>query len=129
MVKRVGHIDIPGDVDIWPHELETAKALARAGHNIKFVKKSNDQYKKTADCYIDGELWESKAPKASNARGVERNLQRALHQASRVVFDGRRMKNFPDDKILHELLKWIPKVKSCRGLKFIKRSGEIVDIK
>lgn len=91
MVKGVGHIEVPGDVDVWPHEFNTARALARAGHNVIFIKKSK--------------------------------------QAPRVVFDGRRMKLMTDKQILREIEKWLPTIKSCKRLKYINRSGEIIDIK
>lgn len=129
MKKRAGNITIPGDADIWPHELDTAKALARAGYNVEFIKKSNVPHEKTADCYIDGERWEMKAPKASNARAVQRNLRRALQQASRLIFDGRRMKPMTDKQILHEIDKWLPMFKACKQLKYVNREGEILDIK
>lgn len=125
----MGNIVIPGDVVVRSHELETARALANAGHNITFLRKSNIEYRQTPDALIDGERWEFKAPEASNARAVERNLYRALKQADRVVFDGRRMKRFPDRAILRELKKWLPKLKSCKGLKFVTRSGEVIDLK
>lgn len=44
MGKRIGDIIIPGDANVWPHEQRTAQALARAGHTVQFVKKSEDPY-------------------------------------------------------------------------------------
>lgn len=129
MAKRVGHIDIPGDVDVWPHELATAKALARAGHDVRFIKKSNIEHEKTPDCLVDGDCWELKAPRTSNARAVQRNLHRALRQAPCVVFDGRRMKQMSDKRILHEIEKWLPDLKSCKHLKYINSNGDVIDIK
>lgn len=129
MEKKTGNITIPGDVGVRKHEMETSRALANAGYDVVFLKKSNIEHQQTPDVLLNGERWELKAPEASNARAVERNLHRALRQASRVVLDGRRMKNFPDKKILHEIAKRLPGLKSCKGLKFITRTGEVVDIK
>lgn len=129
MAKKAGNITIPGDVGVRKHEMETARALANAGYDVVFLKKSNVEHQQTPDVLLNGERWEFKAPQASNARAVQRNLHRALQQAPRVVFDGRRMKNFPDKKILHEIDKWLPGLKSCKGLKFINRAGEVIDIR
>ena len=129
MAKRVGNITVPGDVGVRKHEMETARALANAGHDVVFLKKSDHHHVQTPDILIDGVRWEMKAPEASNARAVQRNLHRALQQAPRVVFDGRRMKNYPDRQIIHELRKWLPGLKSCKGLKFVNRAGEVIDIK
>lgn len=63
MKNRVGNITIPGDAEVWPHEQRTAAALARAGHGVEFIKKSNKNREKTPDVLINGERWEMKAPK------------------------------------------------------------------
>lgn len=126
MAKKVGHINIPDDVDVWDHEFRTAMALKRAGHDVDFIKKSNNAYERTPDCLVDGERWEMKAPQAANARAVQRNIYRALDQADRVIFDGRRMKPMTDEAIVHEINKWLPKLKSCKGFLYVNRHGEIV---
>ena len=129
MGKHVGNITIPGDVEVWPHEQRTATALARAGHDVKFIKKSDKDHEKTPDVLIDGERWEMKAPKASSARAVERNLHRALQQSPCVIFDCRRMKNLPDAAVERELRKRAGELRSLKRLVFVNRRGEVVDIK
>ena len=44
MKRKTGNISIPGDVDVWPHEYQTAVALARAGYDVTFIKKSDEQH-------------------------------------------------------------------------------------
>lgn len=56
MKKPIGSIKIPGDVDVWPHEYRTAVALSRAGFNVTFIKKSDEDREKTPDLLIDGQL-------------------------------------------------------------------------
>lgn len=56
MKKMVGKITIPGDADVWSHEYETARSLARAGFNVTFIKKSDVDHERTPDLLINGEL-------------------------------------------------------------------------
>lgn len=131
MIKqKKAQIIIPDGVDVWPHELESAKAaLIHYGHTIEFLKAINQQGRQTADCKIDGKTWEMKAPKASSLKAVERNLKRAKWQSSRVVLDSRRMKYVPDKAIERELRKWFAEMKEINWIKFINRRAEVIDIK
>ena len=128
MKRKTGNISIPGDVDVWPHEYQTAVALARAGYDVTFIKKSDERHEQTPDILIDGQRWEMKAPKASTARAVERNLHRALQQSARVVLDCRRMKNLPDSVVERELRKRLKELRSLKGLLFVNHRGDVVDI-
>ena len=129
MSKQTGNISIPGDVDIWPHEYQTAVALARAGYNVTFIKKSDVQHEQTPDILIDGERWEMKAPKASNARAIDRNLRRALRQSTRIIIDARRIKGLPDSTVEREMRKHAHEMKSIEKLIFVNHRGDVVDIK
>lgn len=62
MSKPLGKIIIQPDLNIWPHEMRTAEALAKAGYVVEFVRKSEIDYEKTADTRINGEKWEIEAP-------------------------------------------------------------------
>lgn len=129
MKKMVGNITVPGDADVWSHEYETARSLARAGFNVTFIKKSDVDHERTPDLLINGELWEMKAPKASSARAIDRNLRRALRQSPRVVFDCRRMKSLSDAVVERELRKAAGCLRSVKRLLFVNHHGEVVDIK
>ncbi len=127
-MKNVGKIIIPDGVDVWPHELESAKVLIRYGHIVEFLKAIDQKGKQTADCLIDGSTLEMKAPKASNIKSVERNLKRGKWQSCRIVFDSRRMKYVPDKAIERELRKRFAEIKEIEKIKFINRHGQVIDI-
>ena len=128
-MTHYGNITIPADVDVWPHELRTAKALARAGHDVRFVRKSDEPHVRTADLLMDGLTWEMKAPKSGKLDAVQRNLRRALGQSPNVVFDSRRMKSLPDAAVERELRKWGGELRSLRRLLFVNRYAEVIDIR
>lgn len=92
MTKLQGKITIEPGANIWPHELKTAQALAEGGFDVNFVKKSEVDYEKTADTFIDGAKWELKAPTADNLKAIERNLKRRRWQSENIIFDCRRMR-------------------------------------
>ena len=127
-MKNVGKIIIPDGVDVWPHELESAKVLIRYGHIVEFLKAIDQKGKQTADCLIDGSTLEMKAPTASNIKSVERNLKRGKWQSCRIVFDSRRMKYVPDKAIERELRKRFAEIKEIEKIKFINRHGQVIDI-
>lgn len=128
MGKVTGNIIIPGDANVWPHEQKTARALARAGYTVEFVKKSEDPYATSADVLINGTLWEMKSPTASNIKAVERNLKRARWQSGNIVFDSRRMKGIPDAAIERELRKWASELSGVSHVLFVNRHGAVIDI-
>ena len=127
-MAHVGNITIPADVDVWPHELKTAQALAAAGHDVRFVRKSDEPHVRTADLLMDGATWEMKAPKSSQLNAVKRNLRRALDQSPNVVFDSRRLKGLPDAAVERELRKWAGELRTLRHLLFVNRHGKVVEI-
>ncbi len=130
MTKTRGKIIIVPGLNVWPHELKTAEALANAGYTVEFVRKSDVDYEKTADVLIDGELWEMKAPTASSMKAVERNLRRAVDQSTHIVFDSRRIKSIPDAAIERELrICATARIKKINCLLFVNRKGIVVDIK
>ena len=127
--KLIGKVITPGDVNVWPHEDRTAKALAKAGYVVEFIRKSNRERETSADVYINGEKWEMKAPNGSSLKLVEKNLRRALKQAGNIIFDSRRVKQIPDAAIQRELTKWSFAIKGVSKVKFVNRYGEVIDIK
>ena len=130
MGKQQGKIIIEPGLNVWPHELRTAKALAEAGYTVEFIKKSNTPHEKTADIMIDGMLREMKAPNGSSLKRVEKNIRRALAQSCNVVFDSRRMKGIPDSAIERELRTCaFGRVKRLDHLLFVNRKGAVIDIK
>ena len=124
-----GKIIIASDINVWPHEMETAKALAKAGMTVEFLRRSEEQRTTSADVMIDGIRWEMKAPKAGNARRIQRTLRDALHQSSCVIFDSRRMDQMPDAVVERELRKNFALLKSLQRLLFVNRRGDVIDIR
>lgn len=61
MAREKGKIIIAPGINVWPHELKTAEALAEAGHVVEFVRRREEKRAKSADALIDGVLWEMKA--------------------------------------------------------------------
>ena len=129
MQKPAGNITIPGDANVWPHEYQTALALAKSGRSVVFIKKSESDHQSIPDILMDGLTWELKAPTASNIKAVERNLKRGRWQSSRIVFDSRRMKGIPDAAIERELRKHAFALKGIDRVLFVNRRGDVVDIR
>ncbi len=127
-MPKTGSIIIPDNVNVWPHEIHTAKVLAAAGHTVIFVKTNPMPREKSADAYIDGTRWEFKAPFVNQIRTIEKRLREASKQSENVVFDACRVKRIPDHAILRELVTQSIHIKRIRHLKFISRKHEIIDI-
>ena len=103
--------------------------MAAAGHVVEFVAKREGDHVRTADCLIDGELWEMKAPESDKVARIAKNVRRALHQSPRVVVDSRRAKRLKDDVFRRELKKCASEVRSLKGLIFVGRGGTVERIK
>ena len=129
MGKRIGKIIVPGDANVWPHEHKTAQALARAGYDVEFVRKSDVPYATSADVLIDGKLWEMKSPTASSVKAVERNLKRARWQSGCIILDSRRMKRVPAAAGERELRKHAFEIDGVVHVLFVNRHGTVIDIK
>ncbi len=128
-MKQLGKIVIAPDLNVWPHEYETAKALAMAGMTVEFIRRSEEYRTTSADVIIDGEYWEIKAPKSNKASAVDKNIRKALHQSKFVIFDSIRMKQVPDSVIKRELQKSARTLHSMRHLLFVDRHRSVIDIK
>lgn len=129
MKQSRGKIIIAPDLNVWPHEYETAKALAMAGMTVEFIRRSEEYRTTSADVIIDGVEWEIKAPKSDKLKMVQKNLRLALHQSENVIFDSRRIKGIPDHAIERELRKWGGEMRSLKHLIFVNRHGIVIDIK
>lgn len=129
MSKQQGKIIIAPNLNVWPHELKTAEALARAGYTVEFIRRSEEQRAKSADVLINGSLWEMKAPTSSNMKAVEKNLRKATKQATYVIFDCRRMKSVPENAIEREIRICVSKrIKTLKSVLSVNRKGQVIDI-
>lgn len=123
-----GKIIIPANVNVWPHEIATAKALANHGYTVEFKKKAEGYKVHSADAYLNGVLWEFKAPNGNKLNSVERNLRHAKNQSNLIVFDSIRMKKIPDHAIKREILAKAPYISSIDAIIFINRKRKCLDI-
>jgi len=123
-----GKIIIPNGAHIWPHELQSAKALAAFGYTVEFIPACQTDGVATADVTIDNLKWEMKAPTGKQLSSIEKNLRRGSKQASNIIFDSRRMKQVPDKAIARELSAKLHYISKIERIIFINRHGEIIDI-
>lgn len=123
MNRSVGKVLIQPGIDIWPHELKTAQALADAGHSVMFLKRREEKGERTADIAIGNTIWEMKSPKSGKLKRVERTLRDAIHQSPYVIFDSQRIKYLSDSQIHKELEKWAGELRTLRGLIFVTKKG------
>ena len=65
--------------------LRTARILADNGHQVELVKKSDVKSVKSADAFIDGDIWEIKTSFKPSKNAVRKAIKRASKQADRVV--------------------------------------------
>ena len=128
MVKRAGNITISGNANVWPHEMDTARALARDGRDVEFIDRGG-RGDGCADVRMGGLTWEMKSPRSSQMKRVQKTLRSAVAQSPNIIFDSRRMKGLPDRAIERELRKWAAELKSLDRLVFVGRGGTVLDIK
>lgn len=129
MNKRQGNITAPSSLNIQSHEMDTARAIADAGHDVTFVHRSWGNRVTSADVVIDGVVWEMKSPQASDRKAIERNLRKACKQSTSIILDSQRMKGASDQEIEKRLRGICPHIKAIRRLRFINRERRIIDIK
>ena len=129
MNKSGGEIHIKADIDIWPHELKTARALATAGYTVTFLKRREGKGERTADIVMEDIIWEMKSPKSAKLKRVERTLRDAIHQSPYVVFDSQRISKLSDSQIQNELDEWARQLRGLKGLLFVTKKRDVIEIK
>lgn len=128
MKRCTGNITFGAESNIWPHEMETVKALALAGYDIVFVDRPGKQGERVADILMDGDTWEMKSPRSDSLKAIEGNVKRARNQSPCVVLDSRRMRKVPGAAIERELRRCAKTIKGIRRLLFVGRHGGITTI-
>ena len=129
MSNPAGKILIQPNVDVWPHELRTARALANAGYSVTFLKRREGKYERTADIVIGDIIWEMKSPKSEKLKRVERTLRDGIHQSPYLIFDSQRIRYLNDSQIHKELEKWAKELRALRGLMFVTKKRDVIAIK
>lgn len=128
MSKRQGTITAPSELNIQPHEMNTARALADAGYDVEFVRRTWGNRATSADIAVGGILWEMKSPHTGDRKAIERNLRRGSRQSSNIVFDSQRVKGVSDGTIERTLRHLKPHIKAIKRLWFVDKERTIVDI-
>ena len=126
MQKKSGRIIIPGNTDVWDHEMFSAKALARAGYEVRF--NPRDEINQCADAYVNGVLFEFKSPTGKNIACVERNLKRGTHQSENIVITSWRIHRVQDRSICNYLKTKLKIQPTLKKVIFVNRLGEAIDI-
>lgn len=129
MAKRQGNITAPSDLNIQEHEMSTARALADAGYDVVFSHRTWGKRVTSADVVINGVLWEMKSPQAGNHKAIERNLRKASHQSTNIIFDSQRIRGMSDAEVERELRKFATLIKAIKRLWFVNRNRGVIDIK
>ncbi len=97
--NKIGHITVPKNALVQPHEFNVATILSWTGKDVEFMPTSHMH---TPDIKYQGLLWEIKSPQGSSSRTIENNMRLALKQSSNIIVDLSRMK-LPERKCLHEV--------------------------
>ena len=94
---RIGHITVPKNALVQPHEFNVATILSWTGNDVIFIPATNNR--RTPDIEYNGVKWEIKSPMGSSSRTLENNMRLALKQSSNIIIDLQRIK-LPDVKCL-----------------------------
>lgn len=129
MKRARGKIIIQMGANVWPHELLTAEALSACGYTVEFIRKSDNEFQQSADAYLDGELYEMKAPTGGHLSVVGKNIKKAMNQSYCIVFDSKRMKNVRDQQVLGELKKQLSLNRKIKSLIFVDKKRTVTKLR
>ncbi|MBQ3476043.1 hypothetical protein IJH26_00835 [Candidatus Saccharibacteria bacterium] len=73
--QRVGHITVPKNALVQPHEFNVATILSWTGEDVEFIP---TRHIPTPDIRFKGLEWEIKSPYGSSSRTIENNIRLAL---------------------------------------------------
>jgi hypothetical protein len=121
-----GSYFVPAGRKLWPHEIKSAEALAGAGYTVKFLDEAGD--KTVPDAEINGMLYELKSPKTDKLNQIQNNLKKANRKTPYIIIESCRIIKLPDSKVQKYLAQRFGEQRTIRGLLYINRRREIVDI-
>lgn len=76
----------PGD-KLWGKEVQLGSWLANCGHDVLFKRPSCSKGDRTADMYVDGELWEAKRVTSGSRKKLRRRVSEASEQSPLIIID------------------------------------------
>lgn len=86
-ISSKGFITAQQNADISAKEVQVAKWLADAGHDVEFLKAANTPASHTPDILLDGEPWEIKRIRSGNPSKVFKKGWEASAQSRNVILD------------------------------------------
>ena len=122
--KKIGRINKNG-LNPEPHEESTAVHLAQFGFDIEFIKPRNTYKTNSADIFMQGAVWEMKAPITNKESTIKEDFRKAKSQADRVIFDLRRVKKHPED-VKKYLIKMFEKPGRICKLMIIEKNSDVI---
>lgn len=109
--SKIGHITVPKDALVQPHEFNVATILSWTGEDVEFIPTGHMH---TPDIRYQGLLWEIKSPLGSSSRTLENNMRLALKQSTNIIIDLQRL-GLPDEKSVGVVKRRAEKLgKKCR---------------
>ena len=124
-MKKRGVIT-PNGVVLKTHENATAVFLTEQGFDIELIPASNVEGVHTPDIWMNGLMWEMKAPTGEGKYLMANTIQRAVKQSHNVIVDLRHTKRH-QTKCLRELENEFKRSGSLKRLKIITKSGKTLD--
>lgn len=128
-VSSPGEVVIAPGVEVWPHQLKCAQALAASGDIVRFLRGEEEGLESVPSIYIAGSRWVLCSPEINDGSHVRKVLRKALSREPRIVFDAQRVKGLSDAEVVWELAFQAELIKQIEHLKFITHDREVVDVK
>jgi hypothetical protein len=121
-----GSIDLSRVTKVKPHEQATAERLARAGHDVEFIPRRDTG--KSADAFVDGELWEFKAPTGNGSQTVVGLIRSGREQSSRIVIDLSNSE-LTVEQAMQQIDYSLRRYDGLTAIRVITKNGQIIDRK
>ena len=121
--NKIGHITVPKNALVQPHEFNVATILSWTGNDVDFIPATNNRH--TPDIKYVGLEWEIKSPLGSSSRTLENNMRLALKQSTNIIIDLQRL-GLPDEKSVGVVKRRAEKLgKKCR-IMIITKTKKII---
>lgn len=123
--RRKGKI-IPNGVVLETHENATVVYFTELGFDIDLIVPSRTPGQKSADFMMDGIAWEMKCPMGKSQTTIDHMFQKAVKQSGNVIIDLRNA-HADEEKSLAVINKRYKQMRTCRRLKIITKTGELLE--
>ena len=96
------------------------------GKDVELLPPVQAKHTNSADMWMDGILWEMKAPEGGGKNTIKHSLERAKRQSRNIIIDLHRCK-LDDNQAVKELKHHFGLSKRFQRMKIITKSREILD--